>query len=173
MKNLILFLTLALLTNMISITKLPALQTQINQQTPEFEIPDEYQNLGLIRCKLTKMEQSFAQQFPGTIATFRHPKGIIIFRHVTGATRKLHDSQTCLRSSGFTTTEIIQRCDTQGRTWQHYTAHNRKNSLAVRSIIQRHDRSKSWSSVQQWFWSAFFSAPNTQYLAITEIFDAP
>ena len=135
-------------------------------------IPAEYQHLGLIKCSLSKMEKNFANNFPGTIETYRHDNGIIIFRQVTGATRKLHDSETCLKSSGFHTSSAKQVVDERGRTWQCYSAKNRKNSLTVRSIIQNcDDTSKSWPSVQQWFWSAFFSRPGKSYLAITEISD--
>ncbi len=105
---------------------------------------------------------------PGKIETYQHSEGLLILRQVNGATRKLHNTSTCLAASGFKLSKPDQMTDSKGRTWQTYKARNAKNDLAVKTIIV--DRSgNSWTSVEEWFWAAFFSSPSKTYLAISDI----
>jgi len=119
-------------------------------------------------CLPTKLEQEFAKQFPGQTATYRHDKGTLILCQVSGATRKLHNTSTCLASRGFKLSNPKQDMDSQSRIWQTYRARNAKNNLIVKSIILD-EVGNSWTSVEDWFWSAFSSSPRKTYLAISDI----
>ena len=131
-------------------------------------IPEEYQHLFLMKCPPTKLETEFARQFPGQIATYQHSDGILILRQVTGATRKLHNTSTCLQASGFDITEPRSITDTKQRQWTTYRASNKKNRLVVKSTILDR-KGNSWTSAEEWFWHAFFHSPYDTYLAITEL----
>lgn len=145
--------------------------TTIPADTTEPEpiaIPPEYRALKLTKCPPTQLEQEFAHKFPGRLETYQHASGILIFRQVQGATRKLHNTSTCLSASGFKLTQPEFTTDPQGRTWEHYQARNAKNQLEVKTIIMD-ETGKSWTNVEEWFWSAFFSSPTKRYLAISDL----
>jgi len=136
------------------------------------DLPEEYKSRqDLVRCPLSKLEQEFAKNFPGTIETYRYQHGTLIFRSVSGATRKLHDTSTCLKASGFKLGEPKLETDEKGRHWKVYTAQNAKNRILVRSTVTDVGTNQSWSSVEEWFWHAFFTNSSRGYLAITEISD--
>lgn len=142
----------------------------VDQET-SISIPEKYQNLALQKCTLSHLEKKFAKQFPGIIETYQHANGVVIFRQVTGATRKLHNSRTCLISSGFKLSQATPVRYNDGIVWQTYTAENSKGILIVRSVILSPSNGKTWSTVEEWFWDAFFSNSDQIYLAITEISD--
>ena len=50
-------------------------------------------------------------------------------------------------------------------------AHSAEKRVTVRSTIIEIGSSNSWSSVEEWFWYAFFRKPNKSYIAITEMND--
>lgn len=145
----------------------PTLTAETKQPEP-IAIPAEYRALKLTKCPPTQLEQEFARKFPGRLETYQHASGILIFRQVQGATRKLHNTSTCLSASGFKLSAPEFTTDPQGRTWECYQARNAKNQLEVKTIIMD-ESGKSWTNVEEWFWSAFFSSPNKRYLAISEI----
>ncbi len=147
------------------------LQTKSLQQETSIILPEKYQKLELQKCSLTLLEKQFTKQFPGIIETYQHPTGVIIFRQVTGATRKLHNSRTCLKSSGFKLSEPKTEEDHEGVIWQIYTAENKEATLVVRSVILSRSDDETWPSVEEWFWDAFFTRSDKTYLAITEIRD--
>lgn len=140
-------------------------------QTPSassIPIPECYVNLELTKCPPTKLEQEFAKKFPGRIETYHHAGGMLILRQVKGATRKLHNTSTCLRASGFKLTPRPPFQDKDGKLWQTYKARNAKNQLVVKSVITD-EHGKSWSTVEDWFWHALFASPTHSYLAISDI----
>jgi len=146
--------------------------TSQTQKQP-IQLPPQYgNNSSMVRCSLTRLEQQFAQSFPGVIETYRHDHGIVIFREVYGATRKLHDSSTCLKASGLKLAAPSLEVDKENTHWKTYAARNSKNSVKIRSTIIERGSGKSWASVEEWFWHAFFSNSSRRYLAITEINDA-
>ena len=163
------FITLTLTSLMTWQFSTPNVLSLTRSKKIPLTLPEEYQEMHLIPCSLSKLEQEFAKQFPGTLKTYRHQQGVIIFRQVKGATRKLHESRVCLEASGFRLCAPKMETDSSGKIWQTYSAQNRKNKLRVRSIILSCSGEKSWPSVEKWFWSAFFSRPDEVYLAITEI----
>jgi len=135
-------------------------------------LPPEYANRNdLVRCSLTSLEQEFARNFPGLIETYRHDRGTVIFRYINGATRKLHDSSICLKSSGFKLSAPLTKTDSKGRHWKVYIARNTKNNVQVRSTVIEVGTNNSWDDVEEWFWHSFFTNSNRGYLAITEIND--
>lgn len=144
---------------------------QVLEKEACVSIPERYQDLELEKCSLSDLEQKFSKQFPGIIETYQHRTGVIIFRQVTGATRKLHDSRTCLKASGFELSEPEQEKDKEGVIWQTYKAKNDEATLVVRSVIISPSDNRNWSTVGGWFWDAFFSSSDKTYLAITEISD--
>lgn len=136
----------------------------------EIEIPAEYTaRYQLIKCPLTKLEEEFSRKFPGRLATYRHSHGTIIFRQVHGATRRLHDSATCLSAGGFKLSPAEVETDERGRKWKTYTAKNSKNHLRVRSTVMELESDRSWASVSEWYWHAFTNGKSKRYLAITEL----
>ncbi|MGJ8656175.1 MAG: hypothetical protein ACSHX6_06975 [Akkermansiaceae bacterium] len=172
-----LYLILMLTCNLTWLYSTSILQKPPSPPQTTITIPQQYQNLPLQKCTPSHLEAQFAKHFPGIIETYQHPQGLIIFRQVTGATRKLHNSRTCLKSSGFTLSPPTNTQDPTGTIWQTYTAQNTQIKLTVKSTILSHSHSpspspsgtKSWPSAEQWFWQALFSHPDKTYLAITEI----
>ncbi len=167
-KLLPIFFTLTILCNMTWLhSSFLSLPLNLKKKSP-IPIPTEYSALNLIKCPPTKLEQEFTKQFPGQIDTYHHPSGMLILRQVHGATRKLHNTSTCLESSGFKLSNHAETTDSEGRIWQTYHARNAKNDLTVQTIIID-DTGRNWTTVEEWFWSALFSPPTRSYLAISDI----
>lgn len=135
----------------------------------ELIIPSEYEVMDLVRSEMSELEEEFSKNFPGQIETYYNHEGIVIFRQVYGATRKLHDTSTCLLASGFEVSEETLVEDEKGRMWKTYVAMNDKEEFIVKSIILETENGGSWSSVGAWFWQALFQKSDVRYLAITEI----
>jgi len=132
-------------------------------------LPEEYlQDATLIQTELTDLEREFAKSFPGKIETYQREQGVVIFRQVYGATRRLHDSRTCLLAGGYQLSQATEEIDGKGKRWKIYTGENNGKRITVRSIIIELESTHSWVSVEEWFWHAFFH-PSKGYLAITEI----
>jgi len=56
----------------------------------------------------------------------------------------------------------------QRSKWERFRARNTENQLEVKTIIMD-ETGKSWTNVEEWFWSAFFSSPTKRYLAISDL----
>jgi len=136
--------------------------------TEPISIPPEYASFELTPCPQTKLEREFSRQFPGRTQTYQHNQGLLVLREVQGATRKLHNTSTCLRASGFNISLPQLMRDERGRVWTTYHARNKKNNLTVKSTIMN-QTGKSWSSSEEWFWDAFFASPTETYLSISDI----
>jgi len=54
---------------------------------------------------------------------------------------------------------------------ENFFAHSVEKRVTVRSTIIETGSSNLWSSVEEWFWYAFFRKPNKSYIAITEMND--
>lgn len=165
---LILFTSLTILTNMTWILSQRRTPNAMTQETSAIALPQEYRSLNLIKCKPTKLEKAFQKEFPGSVETYQHEKGILIFREVNGPTRKLHNTSVCLSSSGFKVSDYQETVDGSNRTWETYRARNAKNNLMVKTLIID-DAGNTWSNVESWFWDAFFTFSNQRYLAISDI----
>jgi len=143
-------------------------QSATNEQA--LNIPAEYrERYDLTLCPPSELEREFSRNFPGVIETYHHNEGFIIFRQVTGSTRKLHDSSVCFKSGGFLLSSETIKADSSGRNWKHYSIQNETTQWHVRSIVLSQNNQNSWHDVGEWFWSALFSHSKNQYLAITEI----
>lgn len=168
-KILPIFLLLALLSNVTWLFSQRKLPTPILEQDISIEIPKEYQAIDLNPLPKTNLEKEFSRSFPGQIATYQNQDGMFIFRQVKGATRKLHNTSTCLTASGYKLSPVKLTTDDQGRTWSIYKASYEGEQLIVKTIILELNGDNSWSNVEAWFWSASFAPSETTYLAISEI----
>lgn len=129
--------------------------------------PTEFEGHPMHPLPLSGMEASFAGSFPGAIANFQCGDRQIILRRVDQATRKLHNSATCLRAAGFHpapgSIEIHH-----GTEWTVYNANRGDQTLHVREQIRssRHPDA-TWTDVSRWFWHASFHPDHGPWVAIT------
>lgn len=130
---------------------------------PLTEWPTHFEGAALHPVEPTEFERTFAASFPGDIATFRSAGRQIILRRATRGTRRLHASETCLRSSGF---DISDR-KIDAENWLTYYA--RKDALSLHVREQITDGSKSWHSPSSWFWHATLHPKTGPWVATTVI----
>ncbi|MGJ8725299.1 MAG: hypothetical protein ACSHYB_12135 [Roseibacillus sp.] len=127
------------------------------------EWPTHFEGAALHLVEPTEFEKTFAGDFPGDIATFRSAGRQVILRRATRGTRRLHASETCLRSGGYQITE--RKVDSDN--WLTYYASNHHQTLHVREQIT--DGHKSWTSPSPWFWHATLHPKSGPWLATTVI----
>lgn len=132
--------------------------------TPQVaEWPSHFEGAALHLVEPTEFEQAFAADFPGDIATFRSAGRQVILRRVTRGTRRLHASETCLRSGGYRISE--RQIDSEN--WLTYYASRNDEVLHVREQIT--DGTKTWNSPSPWFWHATVNSKSGPWIATTVI----
>ena len=99
----------------------------------------------------------FAHRFPGAIARFGAGRDVLVLRLVNQATRQLHPAVDCFRAAGFATTAPRANVDAQGRAWSCFVATQDGERLRVCERIESADRSRSFTDVSAWYWSALRS----------------
>jgi len=125
--------------------------------------PETFEGQPLQALPLSKRETTFTQNFPGAIATFTCPNGRqVIFRQVNCATRKLHNTSTCLRASGH---HIGERTVQSG--WTQYTASLNGDTWQVSERIQSVSGNAKWAENSAWYWHALLHPNNGPWLAVT------
>ena len=123
--------------------------------------PDEFEGRPLEQMPLSATEEAFAPSFPGAIGVFKSGDDRqVILRRVERATRRLHDSATCLKAAGFS---IEGRFLNDG--WLCYQARKGGQVFDVREQIVAGER--SWTDVSDWFWHATFHKNSGPWLAVT------
>ncbi|MDQ8191494.1 hypothetical protein [Roseibacillus persicicus] len=127
------------------------------------EWPSHFEGAALHLIEPTEFEKSFADNFPGDIATFRSAGRQIILRRATRGTRRLHASETCLRAAGY---EISSR-KIDLENWLTYYAKKNDQILHVREQIT--DGSRNWNSPSPWFWHATLNPKSGPWIATTVI----
>ena len=125
--------------------------------------PTTFEGQKLQALPPSESEMAFAKNFPGTIATFLAENGNqVILRKVNRATRKLHDTATCLRASGF---RITQHSARDG--WTRYTASKGGESWKARSRIESETTHETWTEISSWYWHALFNPDASPWQAVT------
>ena len=126
--------------------------------------PTHFEGDPLIPLPLTEQETVFSASFPGAIGVFQAGQGRrVILRRVNRATRRLHDSATCLKASGYELTPS----STEANGWTHFNAYKDDHSLSVRARIQSVNGGLTWSEASAWFWHATFHPGSGPWLAVT------
>ena len=123
--------------------------------------PIEFEGRPLEPLPPSATEKAFATSFPGAIGVFRSPGNRqVILRQVDRATRRLHDSATCLKAAGFSL---------DGRTveggWVRYRARRGTDTFDVREQISAGEQ--VWTDVSAWFWHASFYPNSGPWMAVT------
>lgn len=135
--------------------------------TPECAFPSEFEGLALVEEPLTEREAAFSVDFPGKIARFRAGGNVVIMRHATRATHRVHSAATCLAASGWTVEPLpLERRDSGG--WSRFRAVKDGEVLLVREQIRSADGA-SIADVPGWFWSALLGRTQGPWLVVSVI----
>ncbi len=129
--------------------------------------PIEFEGRPLLPLPLSEMEASFARSFPGAIAHFQCGDDQVILRQVNRATRRLHDSATCLKASGFRIGPRTRETH-RGGSWIRYPATRGDRTITVREqISSTQSPGSTWTDVSHWFWHASFHPDQGPWIAVT------
>jgi len=117
--------------------------------------PSEYEEKELIQLPLTKKEQGFVQDFPGSIARFSDGNRELIIRWVKEPTRKLHPAGDCFKGIGYAINPQPIRVNKNGINMGCFTAEKETDKLNVCEYIVAED-GETWSDISSWYWGALF-----------------
>ena len=117
--------------------------------------PNEYEEKRLTQLPLTKKEQGFVQDFPGSIARFSDGRRELIIRWVKEPTRKLHPAGDCFKGIGYTITPQPIEVNQDGINMGCFTAEKDSDTLNVCEYIVAKD-GQTWSDISSWYWGALF-----------------
>ncbi len=135
--------------------------------------PSEFEGRPLEQLPLSVTEEAFAQSFPGVIGVFKSSGDRqVILRRVDRATRRLHDSATCLKAAGFSIeyksgrgVPPLTEHPSERDGWLHYEARRDGEVFSAREQIVAGER--TWIDVSDWFWHATFHRNSGPWLAVT------
>ncbi|MEW6348449.1 MAG: archaeosortase/exosortase family protein [Thermodesulfobacteriota bacterium] len=121
---------------------------------------------GAREVPLSREEQLFRKDFPGSVSKFRVGDRSVVVRWVTVPTRKLHPASDCYRGEGYAVKPLSMEQDSQGRGWGRFRAARNGQVVIVRErIFDSHGG--NWTDVSSWFWSAILGRTQSPWWAIT------
>jgi hypothetical protein len=130
--------------------------------------PTHFDGRTLAAMPLSEREQTFAQGFPGRMATFTDGERTILFRWVTKDTRKLHSAWDCFRGSGYRVTPLPLHKDEHGQLWGNFRATRGSETVHVSERISD-DSGNAWTDVSAWYWAALLGQSNGPWWAVTVV----
>jgi hypothetical protein len=143
-------------------------------------LPTHFRGRPLTQLPLTPLEARFAERFPGAVARFavgsagqaQELREVLIVRHVTQATRRLHRSSDCFRAAGYAIDHATPRVDRDGLHWRCFVATRAGRALRVCERIAPVPATREgWTDVSAWYWHALWQGPGAwqAYTWVTRI----
>lgn len=148
------------------------------------ELPSSWQGRPLRPLALSRVEQRFAERFPGRIARLTDGRQIVVLRDVDRPTRMLHPAVDCYRALGYqiegeqlertaaaarttlTTLTALQPAAAVSDIQRCFTA--RKDGTALRVCEQIEDAAgQRFADTSAWFWAATTGRSTGPWRAVT------
>ncbi|MDR3324239.1 MAG: hypothetical protein LBS89_08565 [Zoogloeaceae bacterium] len=132
------------------------------------EWPATWRERPLRPLALSEVEQRFAQGFPGQIARLTDGEHMLIWRHVTQATRMLHPAADCYRAMGWRIRDeqLEQAADHQ--RWRCFIAELPRKNQRLRVCERIEDPAgQGFTDASAWYWAAVTGQSNGPWQAIT------
>ncbi|WP_271103767.1 exosortase Q [Pseudomonas tohonis] len=131
------------------------------------EWPQRFDGERLRPLALSKVEQRFAEQFPGAIARFSTGSRVVTLRHVTAPTRKLHPAADCYQGLGYVIRAIaLRQRPGNGGLQRCFVAEGRGPAQQVCEYIED-AAGQSFSDNSAWYWAALSGRSTGPWRAVT------
>ena len=127
--------------------------------------PATFEHRSLTPLPLSRIEERFAQDFPGRVARFSDGDGEVILRWVAQGTRRLHPASDCFRANGYEVSpQPIKVVGTE--RWSSFIATRGTQQFEVRERV--YDAyGGQWSDASAWYWAVQLGQTRGPWWAVT------
>ena len=135
---------------------------------PAHEWPAAIDGAALRPLALSKLEQRFAQKFPGRIGRFEAGGDVLVLRDVVRPTRALHPAGDCFRGLGYRIENTQLHSDADARLWRCFVAERDGERVRVcERIVDA--QGQGFVDASSWFWAATLGRSNGPWRAVTRV----
>lgn len=130
------------------------------------ESPTEWDGRALRPLAMSRVEQRFADRFPGRIARLTDGEQVLVWREVNAPTRMLHPAADCYRGLGYRIEQARLEQDGAQRMWRCFVAERDGQRLRVcERIVDA--QGQAFTDASSWFWAAQLRQSTGPWQAIT------
>ncbi|MDR1462203.1 MAG: hypothetical protein LBI68_03585 [Azoarcus sp.] len=119
---------------------------------------------------LSKVEQRFAQGFPGRIVRLTDGQDMLVWRHVTHPTRMLHPAIDCYRAMGWSIRDeqLEQSENGADERWRCFIAEKGQEDTRLRVCERIEDSGgQGFTDTSAWYWAALTGQSAGPWQAVT------